>query len=79
MEKSTIVALCVPLDPSSFRNWIFFDYQMAVYCQEKKAFLFLFFPDSAQFSFASRSFHSETQKVFDLNAALSQGHIRGPV
>lgn len=29
--------------------------------------------------FPSRSFHSETQKVFYLNAALSQRYIRGPV
>lgn len=62
-EKISIIALCVPVDPSSFRNWIFFDYQMAVYCQEKKAFIYIFFSDSARYSFPSRSFHGETQKV----------------
>lgn len=78
-EKSRIVALCVPVNPSSFRNWIFFDYQMALYCQERKAFLFFFFPDSARYSFPSRSFHGETQKAFDLSAALPLGNIGGPV
>lgn len=45
----------------------------------KKAVLVHFFPDSARYSFPSRSFHAETQKAFDLNVALSQGHVRGPV
>lgn len=78
-KKCIIVALCIPLDSWAFRNWILFYYQMAVCCQKKKAFLFHFFPDSARHSFSSRSFHAETQKAFDLNAALSQGHVRGPV
>lgn len=42
---------------------------------EKKALIFHFFPDS----FPSRSFHAEIQKAFDVNAGLSQEHVRGPV
>lgn len=45
----------------------------------KKAFLFHFFPDSARYGFPSRSFHAETQKVFDLHATLSPGQVRWPV
>lgn len=42
---------------------------MAVHCQERKAFIFFFLPDSARYSFPSRSFHGETQKAFHLSAA----------
>ena len=40
-KKSRIVAICIPLGSSVFRNWILFDYQMAVCYQEKSISLSL--------------------------------------
>lgn len=75
-KNHRIVAPCVPVDSWVFRNWILFDYQKAVCYQKKKHFSFT---DSTRYSFSSRSFHTEAQKAFDFNVALSQGHVRGPV